>query len=744
MINRIIFISLFLSLFVCASAQVPIKVGIQILKAEDGRRYDAALEKLMSSPNAAVRKRAALAAGRIGREEAVTELLRLLEKDPSDDVRTMAAFALGEIESSKAADGVISSVRGFLDMDRRNIPGVAGQALSIHARLIEAAGKIAAANLSDPRSRELGVLILTTLDRQTAGGGDGDPEIVPLALTAVLRARPEGADVVVAKFLTSRNAQIRADAANTLARLRAKNANVTLRKLLVSDRDPIVRANAARVLGAAEDKDAVDVLISAATNDPDERVRVSAIRSLAGLRDPKAVEPLTARFQVLLDAIKRSSKSGHLASEQSEFLEIAAAFGRLLPNTQNDKVLNLFRDFVSLGYAYSPEVYIALTRMAAGRRSPTGADMRNVDVSSWKLVAASMSGMSELARFEPTSAEGKKAKSEMPNVLRPIAFEAAEALPSESRTKAAPDVLRAFAAYKSDDLEAVLRIALNSQDVWVRATAAELLAENAPSSAVRLQIENAFKKALTTDKHDNDAQLAMLDAMAKINKAAALDTIYKALDAPDYLVRKKAFELLDDPELLNKFPGVVNVVSDARARRKDEVSLYDPKTGTKLGQVLNNDADYRRALSRKNGQTKAIVATEKGTFTIDLLPEDAPLTVDNFIKLARSRYFNGLEVHRVVPNFVMQDGDPRGDGNGGPGWSIRCEINMVPYERGAVGMALSGKDTGGSQWFITHSPQPHLDGGYTVFGRVNETGMRVVDKIVRVDKILSIRIIESR
>jgi cyclophilin family peptidyl-prolyl cis-trans isomerase len=90
----------------------------------------------------------------------------------------------------------------------------------------------------------------------------------------------------------------------------------------------------------------------------------------------------------------------------------------------------------------------------------------------------------------------------------------------------------------------------------------------------------------------------------------------------------------------------------------------------------------------------------------------------------------------------MQDGDPRGDGNGGPGYQIRCEINEVPYERGAVGMALSGKDTGGSQWFATHSPQPHLDGGYTVFGSVIR-GMDVVDNIVRGDVIRSIQITET-
>jgi cyclophilin family peptidyl-prolyl cis-trans isomerase len=201
----------------------------------------------------------------------------------------------------------------------------------------------------------------------------------------------------------------------------------------------------------------------------------------------------------------------------------------------------------------------------------------------------------------------------------------------------------------------------------------------------------------------------------------------------------KALAILKDDAYKNK-RELQDMLRSPAAAKLGEVRPYSGK-GTKMGQVLATDTDYRRALSRKNGTVKAVVRTEKGVFTINFFPEDAPLTVDNFIKLARAGYFNGLEVHRVVPNFVMQDGDPRGDANGGPGWSIRCEINMLPYDRGAVGMALSGKDTGGSQWFVTHSPQPHLDGGYTVFGHVNETDMKVVDNIVRGDRILSVRII---
>ena len=100
-----------------------------------------------------------------------------------------------------------------------------------------------------------------------------------------------------------------------------------------------------------------------------------------------------------------------------------------------------------------------------------------------------------------------------------------------------------------------------------------------------------------------------------------------------------------------------------------------------------------------------------------------------------------LTFHRVVPNFVIQGGDPRGDGSGGPGHQIRCEINQRPYVRGTLGMALDGKDTGGSQFFITHTPQPHLDGGYTVFGQVVE-GMDLVDQVVQGEVIRQVRVLE--
>jgi cyclophilin family peptidyl-prolyl cis-trans isomerase/HEAT repeat protein len=135
----------------------------------------------------------------------------------------------------------------------------------------------------------------------------------------------------------------------------------------------------------------------------------------------------------------------------------------------------------------------------------------------------------------------------------------------------------------------------------------------------------------------------------------------------------------------------------------------------------------------------ATLVTDRGTIRLALLSVQAPLTVRNFIVLANHGFFNGLRFHRVVPAFVAQDGDPRGDGNGGPGYAIRDELSREPFHRGAVGMALAGPDTGGSQYFLTLSPQPHLDGHYPVFARV-VSGSAAMDALVEGDRIKSVTV----
>ncbi|MDK2834470.1 MAG: peptidyl-prolyl cis-trans isomerase [Methanolobus sp.] len=141
---------------------------------------------------------------------------------------------------------------------------------------------------------------------------------------------------------------------------------------------------------------------------------------------------------------------------------------------------------------------------------------------------------------------------------------------------------------------------------------------------------------------------------------------------------------------------------------------------------------------------KAIIETEKGNIVLELFEKDAPKTVENFEKLIKKGYYDGLTFHRVIPNFVIQGGCPKGDGTGGPGYSIKCETKGNPrkHGKGALSMAHAGKDTGGSQFFITHSPQPHLDGVHTVFGQVIE-GMDVVNKIKAKDKMKKVTVVEE-
>ncbi len=154
--------------------------------------------------------------------------------------------------------------------------------------------------------------------------------------------------------------------------------------------------------------------------------------------------------------------------------------------------------------------------------------------------------------------------------------------------------------------------------------------------------------------------------------------------------------------------------------------------------------DYAAIATWAASPHTATIHMTRGNIEIALLPHDAPVTAWNFAQLAQKHYFDDTSFMRVVPNFVIQGGDPRNDQNGGPGYAIRDEINLQKYTRGAVGMALSGPDTGGSQFFITHSPQPHLDGGYTIFGRVSAGMDSVVDQTERGDRVETITIDERR
>jgi cyclophilin family peptidyl-prolyl cis-trans isomerase/HEAT repeat protein len=275
-----------------------------------------------------------------------------------------------------------------------------------------------------------------------------------------------------------------------------------------------------------------------------------------------------------------------------------------------------------------------------------------------------------------------------------------------------PAVLRALVAAKAPDAERLLINQLKADDFVVRTTAANSLASLKATGAVAALVD-AYRA--TAGDSTYVARAAILTAVNTIDPAAARPLLQDALQDKDWAVRVKAAMLLRDQ----------GVTDTAATIRPAPVRPMDDAT--------------RQFLVAPQFSPHAFIQLDRGTIELELAITDAPLTVANFIDLAHKGFFNGVAIHRVVPDFVVQDGDPRGDGEGGPGFTIRDELNQLPYLRGTVGMALDWKDTGGSQFFITHSPQPHLDARYTTFGRV-VNGIELVDRIEPGDVIRRVQI----
>ena len=154
------------------------------------------------------------------------------------------------------------------------------------------------------------------------------------------------------------------------------------------------------------------------------------------------------------------------------------------------------------------------------------------------------------------------------------------------------------------------------------------------------------------------------------------------------------------------------------------------------GKVFNKDYTGIKSI-------EATITTHEGVIIVDLDFKAAPNTVANFVELANKGFYNGLMFHRVINGFMIQGGDPEGNGSGGPGYTIDDEKNDLKHEAGVISMANRGPNTGGSQFFITQMPQPHLDGKHTVFGKVLQ-GLDVVCRIEPFDPILNITIVEKK
>jgi cyclophilin family peptidyl-prolyl cis-trans isomerase/HEAT repeat protein len=480
-----------------------------------------------------------------------------------------------------------------------------------------------------------------------------------------------GADAPVTgllPFMEDTNVTLRQRAVYTLGRLRAPAAANRM-LLVLRDPAPYVRSLAARALtrsyaeaGGLAPGTVADLLVRA-VDDKTLQVRTNALRSLAGYRD----STLSGRLVPLLDdpgpnvQVQAAETLGELGGAEAVKGLARATAGNGTSALRRAALLGLARaDSAAFGRAAPP-----------WRASPN-----------WRERAAAAEGTA-IAGPGPS-----------PRFLAD----------RDGRVVAAG--LQAWAGEVEGPDPALLNAArplLAHADAGVRSVAADIVARAADPADLP-----ALARMYGRTGRDSfpEAALSALGGILAIRKSgpaakARVDGDFLAGSArpSDYLIRRWAEE---------HWP-------EAAAR-------WGPADPIATGRSLQ---DYRDLVGRyltapdSIARPHVLIDTEgRGEIEIELLGPDAPLTVDNFLRLVERRFFDGNRWHRVVPNFVVQDGDPRGDGFGGPGGAIRDEINQNRYDDPMLGMALSGPDTGMSQWFINLSPQPHLDGTYTVFGKV--------------------------
>ncbi|HXY38945.1 MAG TPA: HEAT repeat domain-containing protein [Vicinamibacteria bacterium] len=629
----------------------------RLLRLEDTRSTGSGeLLALLGDADRGVRRRAALAAGRIGDRAMVGPLLPLVA-DPETEVRRMAAFALGLLGDTAAVDRLLAALKD-------------PEAL-VRARAAEALGRLGDARaapsialaLLDSLPKTSGVVSVRGDDPASPADSWAEPRSELFAL-ARLKDLPSAQRALVVE------GRSRFDwwaATWTAMRLESPQLRPVLLSATSSD-DPRSRALAARGLGALKDTSSAELLLRL-VRDGDETVAVQALRALSALGESRATSAAAALLASPSDLLRREALRAlatlppdpalrprlvALVAERSSWVR-GAAFGALAHTSPEDFAL------VLSGLDQDPDFRVR--QELASALGATGGDM----------AIGVLHGM---------------LKDEDARVL--------------------PAVLEALVRARGQDALDTLRRHLEHPDLGVRAAAADEIARLG-AHGLSEPLVAAWRRGLGDGAGELEARISAVAALlAQKDEPARAGLLRVAAEDPSRAVRARA----------------------AQAAR--ELGASPPEVGPE--RVWRPALDYREAMAPYQPSPaalytpRAFLHTRKGTIELHLDVVEAPLTTASFLALAQAGFYDGLTFHRVEPGFVVQGGDPRGDGNGGPGYTLRCELSGRGYARGSVGMALSGRDTGGSQFFITLQPQPQLEGGYTLFGRV-AAGMEVADRL---------------
>jgi cyclophilin family peptidyl-prolyl cis-trans isomerase/HEAT repeat protein len=516
---------------------------------------------------------------------------------------------------------------------------------------------------------------------------DPDHETVDLAIEALGKLGDRAATPKVASFLRDPLPLLRGEAAVALWRL----ADSTAIDALIerhSDPDPEVRWRVLYALEKIVNPARIVLIMALHVDDPEWMVRAHAARTMGRQKSPRGTAYLLQKLDdaepaVVVNALRGlqqigDSTCGPCMNRLLRALEHGDPYVRVT-------AAGVIGEHAVIASADSGVRRQAIESLAAHTRdldaATRGASARSLIAilgePALPMVRFLLADSSVYVRVAVIQALGRLPAAAALPLLEP---RIASTTPLFERMTA----IEAIGALKARSKAPVVRAMLTDSSVLIVASAAAALAELGDSSSVRALSRVYASHAADADP---DARMALHDALATLAGRGFADSLERA--------------------------------HPARAAKRP---------------------DYPPDFHVPPPQRGAILHTTAGEIEWAFYGAEAPQTVKNFVRLAKARYFDGLAVHRVVPDFVIQDGDPTGTGSGGPGYTIRCEYNRLRYDAGMVGMALSGKDTGGSQWFITHSPQLHLNGRYTIFAHVTR-GMDVARRIVQGDRILRVEIL---
>lgn len=545
----------------------------------------------------------------------------------------------------------------------------------------------------------------------------------------------------------------RARTALAIGQLRLRARFPQLRRLL-TDGDTLIAANAAFALGVAKDSDAVSALARAVGGAPDPVAREAAW-ALGELGEP-ARGVLTVALGDGRSAPLREGVASHRSASVRAAIVLATVKLRPTPTALVAPWLADTSAQVVRAAAYvvgrlraaagvravlavrahaddevRQHVARALTRttvgdsLAAPARAALRAMLRDKD---WRVRANAAGSVSTFGASAVEDIEIALADS-VPNV-RVVAADSLSAVFGR-------DSLRWRRAWERDTVLAVRRVML----AHVR----------------RLAIPIFDVEVATWQRHaDWRYRMTSLEHRAGASDADRVAAAEAFVGDPDPRVRTAALQRVAsnrDTSLAGRVRVLAERVKtdgDSIVRAAGERLRAPTETSARVARRAMPDSlverplkEYERLVRQWGAagtdQPVAVIETEYGVITLELFGREAALVVESFVRLANDGYYRNTVFHRVVPNFVVQDGDARGDGSGRVGFTLRESFSRRRHERGCLGLATSGPDTGGSQYYLCHSSQPHLDGAYTVFGRVL-TGLDIMDRIVQGDRMLRIQI----